>query len=370
MKTRFNLLLLIVIGMLANNINAYAQKESITVFNFDTQNIGLTPEQMGNIARIELEKLDTFEVMDRYDVSYLIKKQNLDVNECYGKLCLVEVGKKIKTDKILTGSVEIYSKSIIISLRLIDVNKGIIENTHVEEYLNLPEEVQTMLSLSLRKVFGLEYDILLNERLTKKSQFYSGVTAQDKNSLRLNGPRLGTVIFVGSSADDLTKSTAKGGLDAYPAMFMFGYQFEIQYINQGNFQALFEIVPAITGLDQSYVIPSISILNGLRHNVKGWEFAMGPVISLTRKAKGYYDEYGNWNLSNDWAGDYPNPNEQVTQFDSRGDYTIETGFIFAVGKSFKSGKLNIPINAYIVPKKDGGRIGVTFGYNANKNNKF
>jgi len=363
---RTNLSILLLVSSLLFNVQSFAQKKKIAVFNFDTQNIGLTPEQMGNIARLEMEKLDTFEVMDRYDVAYLAKNQNLDLNQCYGKLCLVEIGKKIKTDYILTGSAEMYSKSLIITLRLIDVKKSVIEKTFVEEYLNLPEESQAMMSLSLRKLLELKYDELLNERLTKKAQFYNGITAQNRNSLKLNGPRLGTVIFIGNSADYISKPISQGGLDAFPVMFMFGYQFEIQYINQGNFQALFEIIPAITGLDQSYVIPSISILNGLRHNVHGWEFALGPVFSLTKKAKGYYDENGAWQLSSEWSNPYPIPYEEFTHFDSRGDYYLETGFVFAVGKSLKSGKLNIPINAYIVPKKDGGRIGITFGYNASR----
>lgn len=49
-------------------------RASISVLNIDTKGLGLDPIQMGNMVRIELEKLDTFQVMDRYDVSYVVEK--------------------------------------------------------------------------------------------------------------------------------------------------------------------------------------------------------------------------------------------------------------------------------------------------------
>lgn len=35
-------------------------------------------------------------------------------------------------------------------------------------------------------------------------------------------------------------------------------------------------------------------------------------------------------------------------------------------KTFKSGKLNIPVNFYVVPNKEGIRVGASFGFNAKK----
>ena len=36
------------------------------------------------------------------------------------------------------------------------------------------------------------------------------------------------------------------------------------------------------------------------------------------------------------------------------------------GKTFKSGKLNIPVNVYVIPSKDGIRMGASFGFNAKR----
>lgn len=65
-------------------------KPSLTILNIDAQNIAYDAVQMGDLVRLELDKLDTFEVMDKYDVAYLVKKNDLEIENCYGKICLLE----------------------------------------------------------------------------------------------------------------------------------------------------------------------------------------------------------------------------------------------------------------------------------------
>jgi hypothetical protein len=128
----------------------------------------------------------------------------------------------------------------------------------------------------------------------------------------------------------------------------------------------------ITGLDQGKVIPSFTILNGLRDNRLGLEFAFGPNFLLTRKASGYHDSEGAWHLESEWDTKLngKNPNSIEKRTDSRGDYTLATGFIFAFGKTFRSGRLNIPVNAYVRPNyKDGSQYGISFGFNARTHKK-
>ncbi len=148
-------------------------------------------------------------------------------------------------------------------------------------------------------------------------------------------------------------------------MFQFGYQFEVQYLNEGNYQALFEFLPTITGFNQNVFIPSITIMNGFRDNKHGWEIAFGPTFNVVSKADGYYAN-NSWHLKNEWHDTTSNPNPIVQRMDSRGDYELQAGFIIAIGKTFKSGKLNIPVNLYIVPNKDGIRMGASFGFNAKR----
>ncbi|HBS85256.1 MAG: hypothetical protein A2W91_04825 [Bacteroidetes bacterium GWF2_38_335] len=342
-------------------------KTTLTILHMDSQNLTYNSEQLGNLLRIEVEKLDTFEVMDRYDVKYIVEKHKLQIDNCFGKLCLVEVGEVIKSDKMLTGSMEMYGDVIILTLRLIDVKSANIEKTVVKEFLNLPKETQAMIQISVREMFNYKNDEMLVYRLTKKFSYENSVNNPNKNTLNLSGPRMGFTYYTGKGAVRLSEPLTSGGYDASPLMFQFGYQYEKQYLNEGNYQALFEFVPLVTLINQRNFTPSLTVMNGLRNNKHGWEFAMGVTFFVNKISKGFYEE-GEWYLRDEWSdtSSVENPYPIVERSDSRGDFTIMTNFLIAFGKTFKSGNLNIPVNTYIVPNKDGIRFGVSVGFNSKK----
>jgi len=343
------------------------KKAKVAILQIDTKGLNIDPEQMGNIVRLELSKLDTFEVMDKYDVAYMIEKNNLKITNCYGKICLVDIGKVLKADKMVSGSVELFGESIVISLNLIDVASESIEKTSVKEFLNLPKEIQFMIRMTLNTMFNIKNDEFAVYSLTKKNNYESSVNNPNATRLNLSGSRWGAIYYTGNAASRLKESTKTGGYGMYNVMFQFGYQFEIQYLNEGNFQALFEIIPLISGLDQGRINPSLTIMNGLRNNKNGLEFGFGPTLGITRKAVGYYDSDNQWHLENEWTSNEPNIYQLENREDSRGSVSLNPGFIFAIGKSFKSGKLNIPVNVYVIPNKNGVLFGASFGFNAKKN---
>jgi hypothetical protein len=181
---------------------------------------------------------------------------------------------------------------------------------------------------------------------------------------------MGATFMTGYLGNLMTRSENAGGYNGNPFMFQFGYQFEKQYLNEGNFQALFEFIPMITGLDQGQFIPSITLLNGLRNNKTGWEFAFGPTFALSKMAEGYIHP-----TTKDFIIKPTNFGKSLEQEakelgagvenrpDSRGDADITYGFLIAAGKTIKSGKLNLPVNLYAVPGKNGIRFGISMGWN-------
>jgi len=372
-QVAFLLILTLLLGLALTGIfnNAFAQtapnaKSTLTVLNIDTKGIQLDPQQMGNLVRIELEKLDSFDVTDRYDVVYLVEKNKLNIANCYGKMCLLEVGNTIKTDFMFTGSAELYGQTIIITFRLIDVAKGTVIKTNVMEFLNYPLEIQAMAGIAVRKMFDRPNDEALLQRLTKKFDYENAINNPDKARLNLQGPRFGYTFIFGEQSHRLSESKSEGGYDAYPAMFQFGYQFEKQYLNEGNYQALFEFIPMISGVDQQLVVPSLTILNGFRNNKYGWEIAIGPSVSIATfsnlaKYNGHY--YTENEMKEMGITDY----KLQRHIDSRGEIGVGSALVLAFGKTFKSGKMNIPVNFWgTIPTAEGFRVGVSVGYNSKK----
>ncbi|WP_157558615.1 hypothetical protein [Microscilla marina] len=354
------------ICMISTAAKAQTPQPKLTVLNIAVEGLHLSPKQAGNMVRRELAKIAKYEVLDKYDVMYLINKHGLKIDNCYGKICLLDVAKVIGSDKMLTGSIERFQKTITITLRLIDVKSKSVEKVEIKEFLHLPEHLKTMVTLSIRKIFGLPNNKEVVASLSERNKMENAINTPAADMLKLGGPRMGFTMFTGDLANQLAQPEYEGGYDAIPLMFQFGYQFETKYLNEGNFQALVEFIPMVTGIDQGLFIPSLTILNGLRSNKSGWEFAFGPTISLTQQAEGYYQN-GAWVKLND-TDDRTQINQNiVTRLDSRGEYQINTGFVFAFGKTLRSGKLNIPINAYVVPHREGIRLGVSFGFNSRKN---
>lgn len=357
------ILLALVIGV---NVMATAQKNkpTVTILNLDSKGIPTDAQQLGNILRTEIEKLDTFDVTDRYDVNYLTEKNKLNVNNCFGKMCLLEVAKIIPTDYMITGSVELINQNILVTLRLINIQKQNIEKTTIEEFNDLPNEVQAMIKITARKMFNLSNNEDLLAKLTKRFDYENTLNNPNKNRINLEGPRFGYTYLIGKENEVLSRSKQEGGYNANPAMFQFGYQFEKQYLNEGNYQALFEFLPMITGVDQQLIIPSLTFLNGFRNNKNGWEIAFGPTIGLVSKLDGA-DYNGRFYSKKDLQTMNITNLKTEKRLDSRGDLELTGAIIVAFGKTIKSGRLNIPLNFWAtIPNNDGFRIGLSFGYNS------
>jgi hypothetical protein len=354
--------------------DSFAQtKPEAAVLGIDSKGVIQDAEAAGYMVRLELEKTNSFNVMDKYDVAEAVSKNNIDLKSCFGKNCVTAAGKVLNVDKIITGSIERFDEKIVIALKLIDVNSETVEKQDATEYLNLQPELQKMIGISVQKLVGITPDQNLVNLLIN----YETPVESPKTQIRLNGPRMGAAISFGDAASVLRAKEGEGGFNMFPLMFQIGWQQEWQYLSAGNFQALVEVLPMISGLESGKFIPSVTLLNGFRFGKAGWEFAVGPSFRIVRKATGFYDEdnimgTGNsWHLTEDWNYENfgPNPYPLTKRLDSRGTGSVSTRLIFGVGRTFKSGYLNIPVNVYVAPDKQGTLVGFSFGFNIYKKPK-
>lgn len=342
-------------------------KASIAVSNIDTRGIEIDPAAMGNLLRIELEKKKLFDVIDKYDMRDLLGEKGLTLEDCYGRTCIVEVGRALDVDQALTGSVERFSDKLVISLRLFDVHTGSVLNTDVAEYQYAPDEIDLMLRVSVNNILGLEND----DNLVSLLANYEEPISTKLTNVTLNGPRMGAAYVTGDFAAALTAPKNEGGYGGYPVLSQLGYQYEIQYLTAGNFNALVEFLPIVSGLEQGLFIPSIVFMNGFRFGKGNWELAFGPSVGVRKFADGYYDANNDWQLEREWyrqvpEPEGPNPYPIVSRMDSRGSAKLGSRWIWAFGRTFQSGYLNIPVNVYISPQKQGWYVGASVGFNVGK----
>lgn len=347
---------------------------SLAVLGIESNGVPNDANSVAYMFRLEIEKLNIYYVMDKYDVAEIAERNNIDIQNCFGRNCVTSVGEKLAVDKVLAGSIEKFGNKIIVAIKLYDINSGNVEKQSSIEYLNLQNELQRMIRVSVKSLLGIEPDPNVVNLLIN----YDVPVDNPKTKLILNGPRMGFSMPFGETREILKDENSNGGFDMYPTMFQFGWQQELQYLSAGNFQALIEGVFLLGGLESGRLIPSLSIINGFRFGKAGWEFGFGPSIRLIREAKGFKGdgkngtENGKWYLEDEWTeigGASKLPYATSYRLDSRGEIKASASLIFAFGRTFKSGYLNIPVNIYVSPRKEGTTVGVSFGFNIRKDTK-
>lgn len=334
------------------------QKATVAVISIDSRGLSIDQTGMANLVRIELEKIDFFEVLDQYETAMVLSKNKVDMKNTFAKSELVRIGKMLNTDKMLTGTIEKFGNKIVLSLRLINVNEDKIDKAVVHEFIDKEEEINSMVRIGINLLLNLPNDQVLVDILSHVGT----PVINEMKVLELNGTRMGAAYTFGRAGERLMDSKENGGYNLYPVSTLFGYQYESQYLTAGDFSALIEVVGMISGLEAGTIMPSLTFMNGFRFNKSGFEFGLGPVFRLTKVAQGYFDSEDNWHMSS-----VVNPNYSLEMaIDNRGNYKLSTGLILAVGKTFRSGSLNVPVNLYVSPRKGGTVLGLTFGFNIAK----
>lgn len=338
----------------------------LAVLSLDVLGFKADPLALGGVVRTQIIKAGGYDVIDRYDLLEILASDSQAWKGCYSRSCLMELGNKVKADKFITGSVEAIGDKMSVTLRMLDVQTGSFEKAVVGEYLYDPNEVERMITLTLNDLLGKAKD----PDLVRNLEYYSVLRNPVSTRIINNGPRVGVGVFVGDVARRISAPEAQGGLNSYPIMSQMGYQHEIMYLNSGNFQALIENLWMISGLEQSLFIPSWIIMNGFRDAKSGMEFGFGPSFAVRTVADGYFDGEGTWirtfGETNIFGDPIPADAVVTSQLDTRGNVELYTRFVFTVGKTFRSGYLNVPVNLYVSPRKGDWLMGAAMGFNLQK----
>ncbi len=353
-----NLILSLVLVFTAGLLTAQLPK--LAIIGFDATNTQLNQPELTELLRIEISKHGLYETVDRYEIYEALAMAEIVPSECYSKSCLTRAGEILDVQYMMSGSIDKLGESIFIRIRLLNMETKSIEKEIVKEFLNIPAKVNTMISICINEMVGKENDKVIANSLSNLESYESSINNPYYQRLNLSGPRMGYTFFSGTAAQILKAPTNEGGFNINPYMFQMGYQFEKQYLSEGKWQALVEFLPMISGVDQGLFIPSITVLNGIRNNANGLEFAIGPSINVVRRAE-MFEVDGQWFK----VDDVPNTENAPTEFrlNRNGTEKLTSSVVIAAGYSLRSGKLNIPINAFVIPAQDGWRYGISFGFN-------
>ncbi|MEY3199288.1 MAG: hypothetical protein RJA13_1246 [Bacteroidota bacterium] len=396
MKTKIKLFLLVSV-IYSTQLFAQDNAPTIAVANPNVNSLTQKPAILAKMIRLELIKMAKYKVYDEFDMADALKTNPEYTTDCYGQNCLVKLGKELNVDYVLCGSFDGLGNKIALTLKIVDVKNKTIFKSSVKEFDNQELEVQRMIEILLKEMHGVEVPKDINDRLAFKNEL---ITSNNIGKINNSGPRIGVAYLLGSMNEFATRPESQGGLDIFPAVSMIGYQVEGQYVGTENFSALVEGIFNVSGLEQGQFIPSVTIMNGFRFGSSGWEFAFGPGFSLKKTSNGFFDTENKFGTdsryftSSDWyqyASDTygddpqymvdgyftaPQPSKFSDDYnfdkkfgDARGSTSISTMFVFAFGRTFRAGALNIPVNLFYSSQKNGGMAGINVGFNVQKSKR-
>ena len=359
---------------------------TIAAANPNVSGLAISGESGAKMIRLELIRLGKYKVYDEFDMADVVKANPEFQANCFGQTCLVKLGEALKTDFVICGSIDGLSNKIAVTLKMVNVKNKSIEKSAIKEFANQPNEVQRMIEIVLKEMHGIEVDKVLQDRLAFKNDI---ITSNNVGKVNNSGPRIGLAGMVGSLYEFATRKQENGGLEILPAVSMIGYQLEGQYVGTENFSALVEGIVNVSGLEQGQFIPSFTLMNGFRFGKGNWEFAFGPGFGLKRTKEGFFDEANKFNggadkfysteevQSGSINGFAVNTQTISTQYGyalekhahTKGLTAINTSFVFAFGRTFQAGALNIPVNLFYSSQRGGGFAGVNVGFNVVKSKK-
>ena len=355
-------------------------KSTIAVALPNVDNIDVSRGIIAKLIQIELIKLDMYKVYDEFDIQEGIDSDERFTQDCYGKNCLIDLGKAVDVDYIVSASLLGFGGKTVISIKFIEISTGNIVKNDVKEFIEDKTKVQRMLQVLIRQMHDVPMHPEVVARIVHDDQ---PIIKKSIGRINNSGPRIGYAFLTGELKDFAERTEEQAGMDIFPGVSMIGYQIEKQYIGTENFSALGEVLFTVSGLEQGIAIPSITIMNGLRFGKAGWEFAFGPGFGFKRTSQGFFDTqglYGNTGkyytvsefnrskFSKDENHENIEPAYDITEnTDNKGEkWKINTRWVMAFGRTFRAGGLNIPVNIFYSSMKKSGMIGLSVGFNVVK----
>ena len=101
----------------------------IAVFDLETKDVDKKISRpLTDSIILELVKEGKYEVIDRNNMDKILKEWEFQQSGCVARECAVEAGKMLGVGKVIIGSVNIVGKTYYLSLQLVNVTTGKIEN--------------------------------------------------------------------------------------------------------------------------------------------------------------------------------------------------------------------------------------------------
>ncbi|HPV98654.1 MAG: Curli production assembly/transport component CsgG [Spirochaetes bacterium ADurb.BinA120] len=124
-----SLLLVLAVIVCVSPVPLYAaEKMQVAVLDLKPREVSkIVTGAVSDIIRSEMVKTGLFTVVERAQMNEILKEQGFQMTGCTDQACAVQVGKLLSARKILVGEINRVGKAFMITVRIVDVEKGVSE---------------------------------------------------------------------------------------------------------------------------------------------------------------------------------------------------------------------------------------------------
>ncbi len=177
-------------------------EKQIAVLDLDP--IGITDNESKTLTdrlRSELVSSDEFTVIERNEMNEILKEQGFQQTGCTSDACAVEIGRLLNVHRIVAGSIGKVGDLYTISLRMIDVETGVILFTVTEDCACPIEKV---LTTSMKNIAQKLVD------MSKGRAVSEGILTGSGDIYLKSDPSGASVTLDGKSVNQVTPTTLRG----------------------------------------------------------------------------------------------------------------------------------------------------------------
>jgi len=144
--------LLIILTVFASDVFA-AEKMRLAVIDFQSRGIsGRTVKAVADLMRSDLVDSGFFTVVERTQMNEILKEQALQMTGCTDNACAVQIGKLLSAKKILMGEISKIGRKVLLTVRIVDVERGIAEFSARDKAKNINHIDTTAVKLIKRLI--------------------------------------------------------------------------------------------------------------------------------------------------------------------------------------------------------------------------
>ncbi len=170
----------------------------------ELQGTGLSEDNLAGLSnrlRTELFKTGEFTVIERSQMSLILKEQGFQQSGCISSECAVEVGQLVGAEKIVVGDVDKIGNIFVTDIRLVDVATGKIEQiatTDCEE-CSISEVLRSSIFTTAQTLAGTSTNLSQSDipKLSPNTSSSSGkcairIQTERNNIISIDGDSIGT----------------------------------------------------------------------------------------------------------------------------------------------------------------------------------